>query len=199
MLRFIGAIMPKLLRALIRSPMRIRAAIFEWKNELLRDIALTMAEAVFILIISYIPFIPLTVDYFVSNAGASFDSNTMTAVAKTLIRPGEVLVYIAGILGSTTAYFIVKMLFSPPRRAEYFVCIIIPLFLIILATPVFMADRYSKIVNMGFVVQYGGVLSIATVCIWIYSLLVQRRPFPVALSGDSPSDKQGCSVLLVWS
>ncbi|MGE4337022.1 MAG: hypothetical protein AB7E55_13740 [Pigmentiphaga sp.] len=161
----------------------------EWKRGLIRDMLLTLTEAFFVLAISYIPFVLMTIDHFLSNEQAHFDFETSIGLAKTFVRPGEILVYIAGILGSTTSYFIVKILFSPKRRVEYFLCTMIPFALIWISTPIFMADRYNKIANLGFALQIGAGLGSVAILIWLYSILMQRRDFPIEVSGNAASDK----------
>jgi hypothetical protein len=96
------------------------AKLCEWRSNLLRDLLLTMAEALLVIAISYIPFFLITIDYIMSNSGSKFEFDILILVAKSYLKPGEALVYIAGILGSTTAYFILKIIMSPRKQMAFF-------------------------------------------------------------------------------
>lgn len=151
---------------------------------------LTMAEALLVIAISYIPFFLITIDYIMSNSGSKFEFDILILVAKSYLKPGEALVYIAGILGSTTAYFILKIIMSPRKQMAFFFCTLSPLALMYFATPVFMADRYNKVTNKDFILSYGITLALASLVVWLLSLFVQRRAdLPPVMSGNAPADK----------
>lgn len=150
-------------------------AFTNWREMLPRDVILTLLEAILVLMLSQIPFLFLTIKYNIDNKNAEFSIKTFLFVIHQNVRPGEVLVYISGILSSTTVYFIMRVSRIRYKPTSFLISILGPVILLLSATPTFMADRYDQVANVEFMSNYAiSLISIALV-LWLYSLFIQRR------------------------
>ena len=129
-------------------------SFIEWHGSLPRDMFMTVLEAGLVLTLSQIPFFLLAIKYTMETPDTMFTIGTVIDVITNSVRPGEVLIYIAAILASATVYYIMRPRLLPNLPKTFLVCTLGPIFLLLMATPNFMADRYEKAANVEFMSDY---------------------------------------------
>ena len=153
----------------------------------MKNFWLALSEAGFVLLITQIP---IWIGLVVIVLG---DENaTITSILGLLgqkFSPGDVLSYAAGILGSSTAYAIMKIGHFSVKPVYMLPLIAAPFFAILLAVPVYIQDVDGQIKNELFARWYvGGVLLFSAV-LWINALYQSRAFFDVSPINDKQSKR----------
>ena len=105
---------------------------------------------------------------------SSLDFQTMRIVLAKILTPGDSLSYAAGILGSTMAFFLVKIKIFKVNPFMIIIVIIVPMAILFFAAPLYLAEITDQVKNKTFAQEYAFYIIIAAALVWIYSLYQQR-------------------------
>ena len=156
-----------------------------WKSRAVIDFLFAVFEAVVVLAISGLSLIILSIYYGLNTVGVDFIDATITTITSTL-NPTEMIVYVTGILSSTTAYFLVR-LNALTRHTVHVIIIFAGVATVFwLATPLFIVGLETTPINQEFTWNLAITLGVGTLALWLYSLFIQRQIFkmPIPISGD---------------
>lgn len=158
---------------------------FYWKNWLLADCMGSLFEALVVLAIAYIYLVVLSIDFALSNQGVDLFEAIKKTVKSTL-RPTEVIIYVAAILSSTTAYFVARLRTLRKFIKRIALILLATAVLFWFAIPLFIFGLQGAPANEAFAEWLAVLLGVGAICIWLYSLFTQRRMFEreVDISGD---------------
>ncbi len=169
------------------TPRQIYMRTIQWRNGLLPDALSSLGEALAVLAISSLSLMILSIQYGLNNADVKFIEAFLQTILSTL-QPTEMIVYVTGILSTTTAYF----LFRPKVVKRYFVrftFVFLATFTIFyFATPLFISGLDTTPSNQGFATTLALILGTMAGVIWFFSLFTQRRLFEngsMRLKGDA--------------
>ena len=159
--------------------------IIQWKNQVLLDVVLSFIEAFVVLIITYLYLFVLSINYGLNTEDVNFLGAFITTVTSTL-QPTEMIIYVTGILSSTTAYFIVRLTVLKTHVLRVVSILIVTLILFWIATPLFISGLQSPPVNQTFAVGLAKILGIGALIVWLFSIFSQRRILKreITISGD---------------
>ena len=157
----------------------------QWKQGIVVDVGLSALEAVIVLLISFLYLIIFGISYGLETDGVKFIESLRYGVSSTL-QPTGMIIYVTGILASTTAYFItrpVAIRTHPMRICFIFLSTVI---IILFSTPLFIAGLQSPPENKSLAVSIAVALGVGALCVWLFSLFSQRRIFEreFTLSGN---------------
>ena len=142
------------------------------------------------LLISGISLLTLSLKYGLTTDGVGlFDALEATII--DTFRPTDMIVYVAAILASTTAYFIVRIKSLKPHVVRMSFIFMLTAGLLWLATPLFLAGLDETLVNQQLAMSFAKWLGLVTLVLWLFSLFSQRRIFETRFvpSGDNRGDE----------
>ncbi len=157
-----------------------------WRDGLLFDLCASILEALWVLIISSISLMVLSIRFGLNSVGVDFIGAFLITFSSTL-HPTEVIIYVTGILSSTTAYFLVRIRLLRSHIVRLALIFLVTAAIFLLATPLFIAGLDSPPRNEGFATTLAVFLALAALVVWIFSLLSQRRIIEkgsIPISGD---------------
>ena len=171
--------------------MHIKLSRFvDWKDRLIIDWLMACVEASVVLLITNLYLIALSINYGLNKEGIDiWDAFYQTIT--TSLRITDMITYVAGVLSSTTAYFIIRL----GRRKQHIGTIAIILFstavIFFIATPLFFSGLENGPANKEFAADLVIIVVISALVILIFSLYSKRRIFEkgIRISGDSPGKK----------
>ena len=149
------------------------------------DCFLAACEALVVLFFSSLSLIILGINYGLANDVSFFDAFLIPVASE--LRPTEAIIYVTGILSSTTAYFIfrISLLKSHFKRVLFILLAAGVLFWT--STPLFIAGLETIPKNQEFAGTLAKWLLIFAFLLWWFSLINQRRLFeksPTVSAGD---------------
>ena len=151
-------------------------SLIQWKHRILVDVFSTFIEACIVLGISGISVLAVSLwSAFTIDGLELFDAFKETTI-KTF-RLTDMIVYMAAILASTTAYFIVRVKSLKPHIVRMSFIFLITALLLWLATPLLLTGVDETLANRQFALNFAKWLSLATLALWVFSLFSQRRIF----------------------
>lgn len=170
---------------------KILVKIVEWKSRLLVDVLFSLLEAVLVLILSNLYLIMLTIHHGLETAGVTIDE-ALDYVVNTTLGPTEIIIYVTGLLSSTTAYFAIRLFVEKNRlkyRRVYFILLGTAI-LFWFSIPLFISVPQGVAINLPFAFGMAKVVGLAALFIWFFSLFCQRRIFDrdIVLGGKSRAD-----------
>jgi len=159
--------------------------LFRWRARLLTHAVLSFVEAVLVLLMAYVYLIVLSLTYGLDTAGVDLVDSVKETV-KARLRPTDMIIYVAGILSSTTGYFVVRLLVLETHVKQVAVILVLTVGLVWVATPLFLSGIQQPPANQPFAAGIAKVVGLGALCIWLWSLFCQRRIFEreVTLQGD---------------
>ena len=104
------------------------------------------------------------------------------------LSAGDVLSFTAGILGSSTAYAIMKIGSFSVKPILMLALILAPVVVLLFAMPVFVQDLNGQLKDTGFTTGYVWGILVVSAILWINALYQSRAFFDVHLSGSKSSD-----------
>lgn len=169
---------------------RVLKDVYQWKDRLLVDVGLSFLEALVVLLISYLYLIVLSINYGLDTRGVDFIGALLNTANSTL-RPTEMITYVAGILSSTTAYFVVRLTVIKTHFKRILFILLFTAVLFWLATPLFIAGLQSGPVNESFAVGMAKIVGFGALGVWLFSLFSQRRVFEreITLEGNQRGEE----------
>ena len=165
--------------------------IMEWKSRLLIDGVLSVVEALWVLVISSLYLLVLSFNHGLNTEGVGLIESLKYTVSSTL-HPTETIIYITGILSSSTAYFVVRFNACGRHIKRVGLLLSATAVLFWIATPLFMAGLPGEPANEAFAAGVATVLAVAAIAVWLYSLFSQRRIFERQASIDG--DRRGHEI-----
>lgn len=160
-----------------------------WNPVIAKNIGLALLEAIIVLLITQIPIWLGLVVHIMGDADAALDFKTVGEILRNSFSPGDILSYVAGILGSSTAYAIVKIGAFKVRPVLMLALILLPVVLLFLAAPVYILDYRGGLENENFARSYIIMLLSASVVLWLFALYQSRAFFEVHLPGSKGAAK----------
>lgn len=154
-----------------------------------QNIVLSFIEACIVIAVTQLPLLIGIIVYVMRTADAEFTWATARSVFSDTYTHGDVLSYVAGILGSSMAYFLVNMWVLRNRPGLFVPLILLPVLLLLLAAPVYIQDIDGQVGNENFVANYIKYLLWAAVGLWLYSLYQSRVAFNLTLSDKSGAEQ----------
>ena len=160
-------------------------SIIYWKNKALVDLFFSIVEVLFVLLISHMYLVALTLSYALETVGASFASAFRHAFI-LIYDPIGIITYGTGVLSSTIAYFIIRLAVLKTHIKSILFIVLFTFILFLLTTPLFISGHQSTHVNQAFALEFAKLASLGALGIWLYSLFSQRRIFDrrIILDGD---------------
>ena len=158
----------------------------QWRDGILVDMCSALMEAICVLIISSLSIMVLSIQYGLDNVGVGFLEAFFTTIFSTL-HPTEVIIYVTGILSSTTAYFLVRIRFMRPYIGRLIGIFLVTFAIFFFATPLYISGLESAPQNEDFAATLAAVLGVLALAVWTFSLFSQRRIFErgsIPFSGD---------------
>ena len=156
-----------------------------WRDSFILDFVKAVLEATIVLLISSISLIVLSLNYGLETTGISLYDAAFTTFSSSL-QPTEVIIYITGILSSTTAYYLVRI--ASVRRYYLRVIVIVctPFILFFFATPLFLSGLDGGPANQQLAIGLASTLGVSAAFLWLIALFNQRRIFErhVSIAGD---------------
>ena len=152
----------------------------------MKNLMVVIFEACLVLVISCLSLIVLSINYGLNTDGITLLDAIITTITSTL-QPTEMIIYVTGILSSTTAYFIVRIRLSVFRRyITQVMGILIGTFALFwVATPLFISGLDGQPANQELATTLAVGLGIATLVLWLFSLYSQRHIIEnIEVSGD---------------
>lgn len=169
---------------------RILSRIIDWNDCLLKDVFWSVAEAILVLLITFLYLVVVILNHGLTTDGVGFIDSVRHSLRAT-IRPTETIIYVTGVLASTTAYFWVRIKECEGYIVRIFVMMAVTLLLFLPATQLFMAGLQDDPKNRDFASGLATVLGSIAFLIWLFSLYNQRRIFERrgAFKGDARAEK----------
>jgi drug/metabolite transporter (DMT)-like permease len=133
------------------------------------DCGSVLLEALIVLLIVHVP---LVLSLIYKKMGKE-DTSIFNTVVESY-QVGDVLGYVAGLLASSTAYFVVRIGYMRYRPKTVAFLMLSPIIIIFFAAPVFFRDIDGKISYNEFTEQYILGLLISAALVWLYSLYQQK-------------------------
>ena len=164
----------------------------QWQDGIPYDIFTAFGEALCVLIISSISLTLLSINYGLETAGIGPVEAFRYTFASTL-QPTQVITYVAGILSSTTAFFLLRLPLMRPHIVRLILIIVVTGFIFVLATPLFIAGLKSQPANAVFATDLATILGLLALAVWLYSLYSQRRILERG-SIDFSGDRRGREI-----
>ena len=165
--------------------------VIQWNNRLLVDVVFSIVEAVVVLVISYLYLIVLSFNYGLGTEDVNFFDAFRHAVSSTM-HPTEMITYVTGVLSSTTAYFVVRLVILKTHIKRVLFILLATAILFWIATPLFISGLQGAPVNQAFAVGIAKIVGVGAVCIWLFSLFSQRRIFERGFEPDG--DRRGKEI-----
>lgn len=161
-------------------------SVVRWRDGLLYDGALAVVEAGVVLVFSQLALLAMSISYGLDTEGAGLVEAFKTVFVSTY-RPTEMIIYVTGILSSTTAYIIARPRVLKQHGKRVMLMLLGAGALFWIATPLFVAGIDGAPANKGFAVNLAVGLGVAALVLWLYSLFSQRRLFErgVRVRGDT--------------
>jgi len=153
----------------------------------IKNFRLALSEASIVLLITQIPLWIGLVVYVLGNENATVWSSLEVLGRK--FSPGDVLSFAAGILGSSTAYSIMKIEVFRAKPIYMLWLILAPILAIILALPVYIQDLDGQIEYVLFAYWYVGGVLLFSATLWVYALYQSRAFFDIHLTGNKASQR----------
>lgn len=154
-----------------------------------QKIVLSLIEASIVIAVTQLPLLIGLIVHVMRTADAEFTWATAISVFSDTYTHGDVLSYVAGILGSSMAYFLVNMWVLRNRPGLFVPLILLPVLLLLFAAPVYIQDIDGQVGNENFVANYIKYLLWAAVGLWLYSLYQSRVAFDLTLSDKSEAER----------
>ena len=150
--------------------------VIHWKNKIVVDIFSTLLEAILVLAISSLSLMLWSIQFGLYTE----DVGIVEAISRTMrvaLHPTDSIIYVTGILSSTTAYFILRLTLIKEYIVRVVMIFIITFATFFLATPLFISGLSDPPTNPRFALVVSIILGIIATAIWTYSLFSQRRIF----------------------
>lgn len=163
---------------------------WNWKKIVI-DIFSATGEALVVVVLSSLSLIILGINYGLNTDNVNFFDAFLTPFLSTL-RPTEMIIYVTGILSSTTGYFLLRISALRPHIVRVIIILLITGVLFWLSTPLFIAGLETTPKNQEFATTLAKVLGISALSLWWYSLYSQRRVFEKAV--DFSGDRRGKEI-----
>ena len=159
--------------------------IIEWKNRILIDGVSATGESVVVLFLSSLSLIILGINYGLDTKNISFFDAFLIPITSAL-RPTEMIIYVTGILSSTTAYFIFRISALRSHIVRVVCILLLACVLFWASTPLFIAGLEKTPENPEFATTLAKGLGIFALLLWWFSLFSQRRILEksATVSGD---------------
>jgi len=151
----------------------------------IRNMLTSLLEAVIVLVVTQLPLLLGLISHVMDNDGVTFSVDTAIEVFGRTFSPGDVLSYVAGILGSSMAFFVVKLGVFKRKPIMVAPLIIAPFLILFFAAPVYIQDIDGQVGNEDFVNSYIRFLLSCSVVVWLFSLYQSRVLFDVGLPSKS--------------
>ena len=157
----------------------------QWKRGLLVDMFFSGLEALIVLVISSLYLIVLIMKYGLETQGVDLVEALRNTLYSTL-RTTDIIIYVTGILSSTTAYFVVRLSVIKTHIKRVIFILLTTAVLFWMATPLFIAGLQGDPVNQTVAVSMASIVGLGAFAIWLFSLFSQRRIFEreFTLSGN---------------
>ena len=159
--------------------------LVDWKDQIVKDGFLAFLEAVLVLVISSLYLLVLSFHHGMTTTDVGIVDAIRYTIATTL-NATETIIYVTGILSSTTAYFIVRLKSCAKHIKRIVTLLGLTGVAFWVATPLFMSGLQGEPANEAFATGVATVVAVAAALIWLYSLFSQRRIFErkVTIDGD---------------
>lgn len=144
---------------------RIPAKVLQF----ITDCLMVLVEAIVVLLIVHVP---LVLSLIYKKIGSEGTSIIETVVE--IYQIGDVLGYVAGLLASSTAYFVVRFRYAQYKPYTMGVVAFAPVVVIFFAAPVFFRDLDGDVTTGPFTNKYITVILISAAVIWLFSLYQQK-------------------------
>ena len=161
-------------------------SVIDWKDRLLVDVVASVIEACLVLLISSLYLIVLAMKHGLDTEGIGL-REAFGATVDSALRPTEIIVYVTGVLSSTTAYFAVRVVWLKAHIKIILGIFAATAILFWVATPLFMSGLQSPPANETLAIDVAVGIGICAVALWLISLFSQRRIFDrgdIPISGD---------------
>ena len=160
--------------------------LIDWKDQILKDGILAFLEAVLVLVISSLYLLVLSFHHGLTTTTDVGIVDAIRYTIATTLNATETIIYVTGILSSTTAYFIVRLKSCAKHIKRIVTLLGLTGVAFWVATPLFMSGLQGEPANEAFATGVATVVGVAAALIWLYSLFSQRRIFErnVTIDGD---------------
>ncbi|MCB1397521.1 MAG: hypothetical protein H6898_16810 [Rhodobacter sp.] len=140
------------------------------------------------LLITQVPLALGMVYYLLNNQDAGVSLETAKTVFAQSFTVGDVLGYVAGILGSSTAYAIMKIQAFSVRPFLTLLLISAPFVVLLFASPMYIQDVDGGVQNGDFGRTYATVIIGISIALWIHALYQSRAFFDIQLRDNGAAN-----------
>ncbi|MEP3895206.1 MAG: hypothetical protein ABJN52_14570 [Litorimonas sp.] len=151
----------------------------------IRNILTSLLEAAIVLAVTQLPLLLGLISHVMSTDGETFSVDTAIQVFGRTFSPGDILSYVAGILGSSMAFFVVKLGVFKRKPIMIVPLVVAPILILFFAAPVYIQDIDGQVGNADFVSNYIKFLLYCSVAVWLFSLYQSKVLFDVGLPSKS--------------
>jgi len=123
-----------------------RLGVLKWWPTL-KNILTSLLEAAIVLTVTQLPLLLGLISHVMSTDGETFSFDTAVQVFGRTFSPGDVLSYVAGILGSSMAFFVVKLGVFKRKPSMVLPLIVAPILILFFAAPVYIQDIDGQVGN----------------------------------------------------
>ena len=163
---------------------------WNWKK-IGTNILSATGEALVILSFSSASLILLGINYGLNTENVKFFDAFLTPFFSSL-QPTEMIIYLTGLLSSTTGYFVFRIRTLKPYIVRMVIILLTTCVLLWISTPLFIAGLETTPKNPEFAATLAKGLGISALVLWWYSLYSQRSIFEKGI--DFSGDRRGRDI-----